>query len=239
LAATIVTAGFWTNWLWFGSVGLRSVLFTRYISQGLLFAGGALIAGLFFGINLRQAGRQLLGAPVNVQGQQVMLAPRVISFAALAGGLVIAFIFGSGASSNWAIVLRFLNRTSFGVTEPIYNRDASFYVFTLPLLDAARSWLLGLFILTLAAVAGLAFLRYSSGVAQRQFSLPHDARGHLSLLGALTLALFSFSYWLANFNLLYSERGAVSGAGRTDLFAQRPANYILLALSALAALLLL
>lgn len=239
LAVTVITAGFWINWLWFGSVGLRSVLLTRYISQGALFLGGALIAGLFFGINLRQAGRQLLGAPVTVQGQRVMLAPRVISLAALAGGLVTGFIFGSGAASNWTLVLRFLNRTSFGVTEPVYNRDASFYVFTLPLLDAARSWLLGLFILTLAAVAGLAFLRYTSGVAQGQFSLPQDARGHLSLLGALTLGLFSFSYWLANFNLLYSERGAVSGAGRTDLFAQRPANYILLALSALAALLLL
>jgi uncharacterized membrane protein (UPF0182 family) len=239
LAVTVATASFWTNWLWFGSLGLRSVLLTRYTAQAALFLGGALIAGLFFGLNLRQAGRQLLGAPVNVQGQQVMLAPRLVGLASLAGALVIGFIFGSGAASNWSVILRFLNRTSFGVTEPIYGRDASFYVFTLPLLDAARSWLLGLFILTLAAVAGLAFLRYSSGVARGQFSLPHDSRAHLSLLGALTLALFSFSYWLANFNLLYSERGAVSGAGRTDLFAQRPANYILLVLSAIAALLLL
>lgn len=76
------------------------------------------------------------------------------------------------------------------------------------------------------------------GALQRQFRLPRDLRGHLSILGALTLALFSFSYWLANFNLLYSTRGYVFGAGRTDLVAQRPANYILLVLSALAALLL-
>jgi len=239
LAVTIVTAGFWANWLWFGSLGLRSVLLTRYISQGILFAGGALIAGLFFGINLRQAGRQLLGAPVNVQGQQVMLAPRVIGFATLVGALFVGFIFGSGASSNWSIALMFLNRTDFGMTEPIYNRDAAFYVFTLPLLDAVRSWLLGLFVLTLAAVGAITFLRYTSGAVQRQFSLPRDSRAHLSFLGALTLGLFSFSYWLANYDLLYSERGFVSGAGRTDLFAQRPANYILLAFSAIAALLLL
>jgi uncharacterized membrane protein (UPF0182 family) len=239
LAVTVFTAGFWVNWLWFGSIGLNSVLLTRYIAQGTLFLGGALIAGLFFGLNLRHASRQLLGTPVNIQGQQVMLAPRIFALATLVGGVMIGFLFGSGAASNWSVALQFLNRTQFGITEPIYNRDVAFYVFTLPLLDAVRSWLLGLFIVTLVAVSALAFLRFSSGVAQRQFNLPRDVRGHLSLLGALILGCFSFSYWLANFGLLYSERGFVSGAGRTDLFAQRPANYILLALSALAALLLL
>ena len=238
LAVTVITAGFWANWLWFGSLGLRSVLLTRYVTQGALFVVGSLFAGLFFGLNLRHAGRQLLSAPVRVQGQQVLLAPRLINLATLAGGLVIGFIFGSGAVSNWSIVLAFLNRTDFGMTEPVYGRDAAFYVFTVPMLDALRSWLLGLLVLTLAAVAGLTFLRYTGNAARRDFSLPHDARGHLSLLGALTLVLFSFSYWLANYDLLYSERGVVFGAGRTDLFAQRPANYILLALSALAAVLL-
>src|SRR3954451_18463080 len=238
LAVVIVTSGFWVNWLWFGSLGLHSVLLTRYTAQWSLFLGGAVIAGLFFWLNVRHAGRQLLGAPVSVQGQQVLLAPRVINLAALAGGFVIAFLFGSGASSNWSLVLRFLNRTDFGVTEPIYGKDAAFYVFTVPLLDAVRSWLLGVLILTLLAVGGLAFLRYTQGIAQRQFTLPRDVRGHLSLLGALTLACFSFSYWLANYDLLYSERGVVFGVSRTDLFAQRPANFILLGISAIAALLL-
>ncbi len=239
LVLTILTAGFWVNWLWFGSLGLGSVLTTRYLAQAALFAGGTLLAGLFFGLNIRYAGRRLLGTPVVVQGQELVLAPRLISLAALAGGLAIGLLFGSGASSNWGTVLGFLNRTDFGVTEPIYNRDAGFYVFTVPLLDAIRSWFLGLFILTLMAVGALAFLRYTQGLTQRQFTLPHDVRGHLSLLGALTLGLFSFSYWLANYDLLYSERGVVFGASRTDLFAQRPANFILLGLSALAALLLL
>src|SRR5215217_7202507 len=105
LAVVIVTSGFWVNWLWFGSLGLRSVLLTRYTAQWSLFAGGAVLAGLFFGINLRYAGRQLLGAPVAVQGQQIMLAPRVISLAALVGGIVVGFIFGTSAASNWSLVL--------------------------------------------------------------------------------------------------------------------------------------
>lgn len=235
LVLTLVTAGFWVNWLWFDSLGLRSVLLTGYIAQWSLFAAAFVLAGIFFSLNVRYAGRKLLGAPVEVQGQQVTLAPQLITITSLIGGAVVGLLMASAAASNWLAVLRFLNQADFGVTEPIYNRDAAFYVFTLPLLDAVRGWLLGLLILTLLAVAGLAFLRYTQGVARRQFTLPRDVRGHLSLLGALTLAVFSFSYWLANYDLMFSGVGNVYGIGRTDYVVQRPANYVLLGLSLLAA----
>lgn len=238
ILAVVLTASFWVNWFWFGSLGLRQVLWTRYVAQWALFGGAALVAALFFGLNVRYAARQLLGAPVTVQGQQVVLAPRLVTVAAALGGIVVGGLLGSAAAGDWPLVLNYLNRTNFGVTEPIYGRDAAFYVFTIPLLTALRSWLLGLLILTSVAVGALGFLRYSQGLARRQTSLPREVRGHLSILGALTLAVFSFSYWLANFNLLYSTRGYVFGAGRADIVAQRPANYILLVISAAAALLL-
>lgn len=238
LVLIFLTAGFWVNWLWFDSLGLQSVLLTRYWAQWSLFGGGFVIAGFFFGLNVRYAGRKLLGAPVEVQGQQVVLPPRLVDLAALVAGVVVGLLMAVTAAGSWDTVLSYLNQVDFGVTEPIYGRDAAFYVFTLPLLAAARSWVLGLLILTLLTVGGLAFLRYSQGVARRQFTLPHDVRGHLSLLGALTLAVFSFSYWLANFDLMFSGTGNVYGIGRADYVAQRPANYILLAISFVAALFL-
>src|SRR6476620_1226721 len=73
-----VTSGFWVNWLWFDSLGLTSLLTTRYVAQWSLFFGGFVVAGLFFGLNIRYAGRKLLGAPVEVQGQHIVLAPRLI-----------------------------------------------------------------------------------------------------------------------------------------------------------------
>lgn len=238
LVLTVVTAGFWVNWLWFGSLGLRSVLVTQYEARLALFAGGGLVAALFFGLNVRVAARQLLGKQVLVQGQEITLAPRLLTLAVLAGSLAVGVLLGLAAAAEWPGVLAFLHRTGFGVTEPIYHRDVGFYVFTLPLLEALRSWLLGLFILTLLAVGLFGFLAYGQNLAQRRFSLPPAVRGHLSLLGALTLALLAFSYWLANFDLLYSTRGVAFGVGRTDDVVQRPANYILLGLSLLVALLL-
>lgn len=234
----LLTAGFWTNWLWFGSLGYESVLRTRYVANWSLFAVAAVVGALFFGLNVRFIARQLHGVPVVIQGQTVVLAPRFVGGAVVLGSIAVGLIMGSAAGAEWPLILAFLNRTPFGVIEPIYGMDASFYVFTLPLLEAARSWLLGLLILTLLAVGALGFLLYGQALTQRRWAFPPALRGHLSLLGALFLALLSFSYWLANYSLLFSTRGVVFGASRADLFAQRPANYILFALSLLAALLL-
>ena len=153
------------------------MLITRYSAQWALFFGAAVIAAVFFGLNVRYAARGIMGTPVVVQGQQLMLGRRLVNAVVLVGSLLVGLLLGSDAGSDWSLVLAFLNRTDFGITEPIYNRDAAFYVFTVPVLETARSWLLGLFILTLLAVGALAFLRYSQGLARRQFSLPHDVRG--------------------------------------------------------------
>ena len=238
LVLAFATAGFWVNWLWFDSLGLRSILMTRYVAQWSLFGGAFVIAGGFFALNVRFAGRKLGSVPVEVQGEKVEVSSRLINLVAQLAGVVVGLIMASTAASSWATVLAFSNQVDFGITEPIFGRDAAFYVFTLPLLAAVRSWVLGLLILTLMAVGGLAFLRYTQGVARREFILPQDVRGHLSLLGALTLAVFSFSYWLANFDLMFTGIGTVYGVGRSDYAAQRPANYILLGLSLLCALLL-
>jgi uncharacterized protein len=39
-------------------------------------------------------------------------------------------------------VLLFLNRVPFGESDPIFNRDFGFFIFTLPALELLRVWLL-------------------------------------------------------------------------------------------------
>ncbi len=63
--------------------------------------------------------------------------------------------------------------------------------------------------------------------------------GHLSALGALILLLIAWQYRLDSYQLLYSHRGAVFGAGYTDVNAQLPAYNILIVVTIIAALLLL
>jgi uncharacterized protein len=51
------TVGFVTDSIWFDSVGFSSVFWTRFSTQILCFAAGALVAALFLAINLWLAGR--------------------------------------------------------------------------------------------------------------------------------------------------------------------------------------
>ena len=50
-----------------------------------------------------------------------------------------------GLGRLWAVAVlaRFWEQVPFGSTDPIFGRDIAFFVFTLPFLRAAHSWLLG------------------------------------------------------------------------------------------------
>src|SRR5262249_39653349 len=58
--------------------------------------------------------------------------------------------------SNWETVLRFLYQVPYGESDPVYGHDFSFYLFSLPLYVALKTWLLGLLILS-AALAGVVY----------------------------------------------------------------------------------
>jgi len=72
----------------------------------------------------------------------------------------------------------------------------------------------------------------------RKFNIvPERGQGHLSLLLALLFFVIAWRYRLRMFALVYSPRGVVVGAGYSDVHAQLPALWILLAVSlAIAAL---
>src|SRR5262249_58359827 len=47
--------------------------------------------------------------------------------------LLIAVASGMRATVHWETVLGYLNATPFGVVDPLFNYDLSFFVFTLPM----------------------------------------------------------------------------------------------------------
>src|SRR5207244_2646483 len=61
---------------------------------------------------------------------------------------------------------------------------------------------------------------------------------HLAVLGAIFLLLVAASYWLNNWELVYSARGVVYGASATDMHAVYPANTIMAGVAIVLAILL-
>jgi uncharacterized membrane protein (UPF0182 family) len=136
------------------------------------------------------------------------------------GVLVISFFVGLGAISQWDVILKALNATSFGIKDPIFNMDVGFYVFNLPLQKFLQGFLFSAFLFSLL---GSIFIYFFDGIInlfRGGFHLGKGAKPHVLLLVAILAIIFSWGLWLGELEILYSARGVVFGAGYTDVKAQ-------------------
>ncbi|MGH9961283.1 MAG: UPF0182 family protein, partial [Pyrinomonadaceae bacterium] len=157
----------------------------------------------------------------------------------LGGSLFVAYLVGSWAGSQWDVYLRYQNAVPFGTADQLFSRDISFYFFRLPLLRFLYNF--GVATLVFGFLVSLAVYVIEGGfwITRRGPELAKSPRLHLIALAALFLLLWSVHYRLELFNLLFSDRGIVSGASYTDVNAEMPALRILMPLSIVAAVLVL
>jgi uncharacterized membrane protein (UPF0182 family) len=151
--------GFYSDWLWFGETGYRSVFLRILGAKWLIGAVGAGVAFAALWINLRLALRSLVSRQlvmVTSEGQVRINVDRgrVGRLAMLAAG-GLALLFGTYASGQWLEWLFFRNAQPFGAVDPILGNDASFYVFRLPLLAALQSYFFSLLALSAVGVAAV------------------------------------------------------------------------------------
>ena len=222
-------ATFYTDYLWFKALGYGGVFGTRFKAQIISFFIFAFLfwiigaANILFALN---SGRRLSSIGIR---QRLLTAPATIL--ALLVVFLFGLLFGRIASSQWQTILAFLNQKSFGIVDPIWHKDVSYYVFTLPFYRFLWGWLLAVVILMGLVVGGL----YLSRAGLQSLAFPARAVRHLSVLAAAFAALLAVHYRLDLYELLLSKRNFVYGAGYTDVAARIPAYWILLVLMALIA----
>ncbi|AFZ26308.1 hypothetical protein Cylst_4209 [Cylindrospermum stagnale PCC 7417] len=135
--------------------------------------------------------------------------------------------FGLMLSQHWAKVLQYFHPTPFNNTEPLFGRDISFYIFSLPVWELLELWLTGLCLYALVAVT-LTYLLSGDSLSQGVFpGFSQQQLRHLSGLGGCLLLVVSLSYWLSCYELVYSSRGVSYGASYTDVMAELPAYKVL------------
>ncbi len=229
----------YADWLWFDSLGYRSVFSKTIVTRIWLFFGGAgAFLALFLG-NVFLARRLAPAADEGglIGGADHAAVRRLVLVGLVATALFLAVIFGSTASGQWDSVLRFMNSQSFGTEDPAFHKDISFYVFKLPMLRFIQGWATAAVIVTTIFVAALYALRFALRGFAAEVTTP--IRAHLSLLVVAVIGLFVWRYWLGIFDLSYSTRGAIFGAGFTDLNAQLWAIRVLMGIGSMVALLIL
>ena len=115
-----VLKGFYTEWLWFNSLGYGSVYTTILKTKVLVFFSAAIIFFILFLGNLVLASRLSPkgGAhfwPWNILPQLQQRA----RLSVILGTALLSLIFGLVAQGNWEVVLRFFNGQSFGIADPV------------------------------------------------------------------------------------------------------------------------
>ncbi|MGE3913511.1 MAG: UPF0182 family protein [Chloroflexota bacterium] len=258
LVLATVGVDLYTDWLWFGSVGLTAVFLTVLTNQVVLFfAAAALFLALylpsaFLARRLARDFEQLsppdedvLWAYIARVGSRMgheSAYSQIVSGGIIVLGILLAIIMGSVASSQWPVLVRFWEQVPFGSSDPIFGRDISFFVFTLPFLRAAHSWLLGTCVLvtTTTFAVYVVVSAYELGVNLERvvFNLPRSVKLHIAFVIALLMLLVAANHLLDVWELVYSTRGVTYGAGYTDVRAEMPALYIMAIVAAGAAVLI-
>lgn len=141
LVLLIGCAGFLTNWMWFDSLGYEKVFWTKFLSQLEIGVPVFLVAMLLVRIYLKSLKKHYF---IEVESHEIPDEKRLnkISWGmSVVFGLLVGLTAGA---STWMDFRQFANATSFGLKDPLFHLDISFYVFKLAFLTKANNIVLGI-----------------------------------------------------------------------------------------------
>ena len=231
----------YTDWLWFQEVGYQQVFVTVLSYRGSLFTAVAVGVLIFLWANLTFAARTArpdvlweLEDQLGLPGR-VVIEPLIRRFLPIVLALI-SFASGLRAATRWETVFGYLNAVPFRSTDPVFGRDLSFFVFTLPMWRLLLGWVSTLVTGTIVLTIVIYVLQRSVMLTARGPRLAAGARVHLLVLAALELVVMGVGFWLDQYELVYSPRGVVFGASYTDIHASLPVLRGLAVLAGLCAL---
>lgn len=226
---------FLSDLVWFQKVGYLDTYFRRvfakvYLGLPLFF----LLSVCFTWYFIRSYKQFLERMDLIVSIEEQKKTRKFIRFFSL----ILAFVFSNTVSStSWRKWLEFLHAESFDLKDPIFHHDIGFYIFKLPLLSELFLFLLNIMVISiLFSILGMFLLsvfkssewkREEDSTVRTLFPQNHmtvvkekiwmflqfKAKRFASLF-FLSLAVKNI---LSQYELLYSPRGAVFGAGYTDI----------------------
>jgi uncharacterized membrane protein (UPF0182 family) len=215
-----------TDWYWFDALGFEVVFLKSLWTKLVLGVVTGVVVFGFFYANLRIAQRGLVPDPFvlslspNAAKLDVTQVLRRITWPV---SIAMALMVGFSATTGWLAVLKFLHASSFGVSDPVFGRDVAYYVFTLPVVEAAIGLVLFLVVLGLFMTVPIYLLRRDIVVARRRVMIERSAELHLGILIAIFFLATALNAFLVRIpTLLQSSAGPLFGASYTDLAIRVP-----------------
>ena len=211
LASILVSlSGFYADLLWFRSVDYVNVWQTTLFTKIFLFLGFGFVTALFISANILVAFRKRpVYVPVSVEADnleryraQIEPIRRLVGIAIF---LAIFYFAGTAGSRFWQQWLLFRNSTEFGVVDPQFGLDVSFFAFKLPMYQALIGWAISTIILSLIVAAAVHYIYGGIRPAVKEERTTVAARVQLSILLGLLVLLKSVAYWFDRYALTLKE----------------------------------
>jgi uncharacterized membrane protein (UPF0182 family) len=238
-----VIAGIWTDFLWFSSVHQTRVFDVTYATKWLMFLITAIFMIVVIGLNMviayRMRPEEAPAANPEQQGVEAYrqaVDPHRRGVTAVILGLI-GLISGLAAAGNWQTWLLFINRVPFGIKDPQFHLDISFFVDVYPFIRMVLSFLFAAVLLSLVLAAAVHVL-YGGLRLARHAQPSLGARAHLFVLVGVFITLKAVAYWVDRYGIDFSQRGIVqTGASYTDVHAVLPAKTVLAVIAIICAIL--
>jgi uncharacterized membrane protein (UPF0182 family) len=207
-----------------------------------LFIGFGLVTAAFITANIYIAFRRRpMYVPVaveadNLERYRAQLEP-VRKFVGIGIFLVLFYFAGSSATRLWQEWLLFRNATEFGVVDPQFGKDVSFFAFKLPMWQSLIGWGISTIVLAILASAAVHYIYGGIRTQVKEDRTTVTARVQLSILLGLLVLLKSVAYWFDRYALTLKEGRLITGLTYSDVNALLPAKSILAAIAAVCSLL--
>ncbi|WP_291576759.1 UPF0182 family protein [Clostridium sp. UBA4548] len=217
------------DYQWFKELGYLSVYFTKIMAVLKLTVPVFLV--VFIGITIYY--RSLI--PNIRKIKKVIEIDKVKERRSFKVFLVINFIISMVfsivfSSEYWYKILEYTSSTEFSLTDPIFNKDISFFVFKLPLIQSLYNssisfmilLVVGTFVIYMILTAKDKMFSKNVQVDGRNIKnltsgITSFAGKQLAVVAAFIMLLISLGYMISGWNLAYSPRGIVFGASYTDI----------------------
>ena len=241
-AFVLSLSGFYADWLWFKSVDFTSVWSTVLFTKVGLFVVTGLITTFIISLNIYLAFRKrpfyvpLAVEADNLERYRAQIEPiRRWVFLAIVAALF--YFSGTSGSTLWSTWLLFNNSTPFGIKDPQFGMDISFFAFRLPMWQSLIGWGISTLVLTLIATAAVHYLYGGIRLQVREDRTTVAARVQLSVILGLIVLLKAVAYWFDRYALALKESRLITGLTYTDVNAVLPAKAILAAIAVICSLL--
>ncbi len=240
-----VFTSFMTDLLWFRSVEYTDVFTTRLTTRITLFVVfGLVMAGLValnivVAYRLRPAFRGMSAEQQNLDRYRVSIDPyRVWLVVGVGAGL--GLMAGASAAGEWRTWLQWRHSTNFGVKDPQFNKDISFYVFDYPWWRFVLGFFFAVVLVSLLAAAVTHYLYGGLRLQTPGDKSTPAAQAHISVLLGVFVLLKAVAYWLDRYGLAVHGGGFERVAGWTglryrDVNALLPAKTILVGIALICA----